>query len=69
MNTTRIPPFQKGGLISRRVSVPMTEYKSIDNNSSSNLITGFDEISCPVCGYIEEGLYCSNRGFRLREFD
>lgn len=56
-----------GGWISRRVSVPKTEYESFDTNSSSNLITGFDEISCPVCGNIDEGLYCSNCGSRLRE--
>jgi hypothetical protein len=42
------------------------EYESIDMNLSSEIITEFEEILCPNCGFIDDGLYCSKYGSQLR---
>lgn len=44
------------------------EYDSLEIEESSNIIE-FGEISCPNCGYLDEGIYCSNCGSRLRKYD
>jgi hypothetical protein len=54
--------------ISHRVTLSESEkeYDSLEIEESS---IEFGEISCPNCGYLDEGIYCSNCGSRLRKYD
>lgn len=57
--------------ISHRAPTRFTEeeFESIEIDESSDMRTEFVEISCPNCGFIDDGLYCSNCGSRLRKND
>lgn len=56
-------------------STPRTEEESLetevysDPNDFEISSLEFDEISCPTCGHITDGMYCEQCGTQLREFD
>ncbi|UCG04588.1 MAG: zinc ribbon domain-containing protein [Candidatus Heimdallarchaeota archaeon] len=54
--------------INRRIEARSTEerHESIEIDESFDIITEVGETSCPNCGFIDEGIYCSNCGSRLR---
>ncbi|MFX1285034.1 MAG: TFIIB-type zinc finger domain-containing protein [Promethearchaeota archaeon] len=56
-----------GRIVRHRRLTPKKESEPIE--SSSNSFADSDTISCPNCGYLDEGFYCSNCGTQLRRVD
>jgi hypothetical protein len=56
--------------ISNRMIVhgPKQEYEPNEMDESFDVIES-EKITCPNCGFIDDGLYCSNCGSRLRKND
>ncbi|MFX1507937.1 MAG: hypothetical protein ACFFDC_17760 [Promethearchaeota archaeon] len=54
--------------ISNRMTVHSSEqkYESLEMDGNIEITEFEEEIICPNCGFIDDGLYCSNCGSRLR---
>ena len=54
--------------ISNRMTVRSSEQDYVPTEMDESFdITKFEEITCPNCGFIDDGFFCSNCGSRLRK--